>query len=187
MSAAGDQQGAVLTVRSTPAARLVVRLGLRSDSSGSYLAVTKSDYVLYDLIDGEPLVRLEYQDDMRTAPSCHWQVHAERGALSHLLTLSGHEKPHQLSSLHFPVGGARHRPCIEDFLQFVVQECRLDAEVNAAQVLQEGRDRWRRRQLATMVRDVPEEAVRALAVLGYGVTDPPDGPAPVRRKTLDLW
>jgi hypothetical protein len=65
-----------------PSAALVVRVGCRPDSSGRYLAVTESALAVYSTIDRTPLFRLEYRDDMRSAPSSHWQVHAERGALS---------------------------------------------------------------------------------------------------------
>lgn len=70
---------------------------------GRYLAVPHSSFALYATLDRTPIVRLEYVDGMRLPPSCHWQIHAERGALSHLLALSRRPRPHMLSGLHFPV------------------------------------------------------------------------------------
>jgi hypothetical protein len=131
--------------------------------------------------------RLDYRDDMNAAPAAHWQVHAERGAISSLLTLAGHDKPHQLSALHLPVGGARMRPCLEDFLQFLIAECHIDAVPDWGTAIAEGRERWRRRQIATLVRDVPDEAVRILRQLAYSVAEPDEGKAPLRLATLTDW
>jgi hypothetical protein len=40
----------------------------------------------------------------------------------------------------------------------------------ALESLANGRERWRRRQLAAAVRDAPDEAIRVLDELGYDVT-----------------
>jgi hypothetical protein len=176
-----------LTVDGVPRATLSVLMGLRPDASRRYLAVTLSTFKLVASLDREPLFRLEFRDDMRSKPSAHWQVHAERGALSHLLTLSGRSRPHELSALHIPVGGTRFRPGIEDFLGFIIEECGVDARDGYREVLQRGRETWRRRQVAAIVRDVPDEAVRSLEELGYAVTIPADGPSPTRPATLTDW
>lgn len=124
---------------------------------------------------------------MRSDPSSHWQVHAERGALSNLLTLGGHNRPHELSALHLPTGGARMRPGIEDFIEFLVCELGIDAAEGWRRAIEESRAAWRRRQLRTMVRDVPEEAVSALSELGYRI-QLPAGDAPSSRiETLTRW
>jgi hypothetical protein len=183
----GAKNGPQVTIRGEPALRLLVRFGIRPDSSGRYIAVTASIFGLYSLLDRSPLFRLEYRDDMRTVPAAHWQVHAERGALSHILTLRKHDKPHLLAALHLPVGGARMRPCLEDFLQFAIEECGVDAHDGYGAVLAEGRTRWRRRQIATAVRDVPDEAVRVLRQLGYEISEPLAGAAPVRQQSLADW
>jgi hypothetical protein len=64
---------------------------------------------------------------MYRVPHAHIQVHAHRGALSYLLSLAEHRTPHETASLHIPVGGSRLRPCIEDLLQFLIDECGFDA------------------------------------------------------------
>ena len=139
-----------LTIGGVAVAGLQARIGCRPDSSGRYFAVTKSTYVLSDLLDREPLFRLEYIDNMRDKPSCHWQIHAERGSLTHLLTLSKQHRPHELSALHIPVGGARLRPCLEDFLQFCVDECGIDTVADYDTALRQGRESWRRKQIRTV-------------------------------------
>lgn len=183
----GAKAGPAIHVAGQPSVRLLLRLGLRPDSTGEFIAVTKSVLGLTSVLDRTPLFRLEYDESLHTAPKAHWQVHAERGALSHLLTLGGHDRPHQLAALHLPVGGTRMRPGIEDFLQFAVDELGVDARPGYAAILEAGRERWRRRQIATLVRDVPDEAVRVLRRLGYTVELPGDGPGPVRQATLGSW
>ncbi|MGH4025484.1 MAG: hypothetical protein ACRDRV_12995 [Pseudonocardiaceae bacterium] len=59
------------------------------------------------------------------------------------------DHPGVLSALHFPVGGARIRPCLEDFLHFLAHEFQIDVLPNAPAILAEGRERWRRRQIGT--------------------------------------
>lgn len=92
-----------------------------------------------------------------------------------------------LSALHLPVGGARLRPCLEDFVQFAIDECGIDATDGYMAFLEGGRERWRRRQIATAVRDVPDEAARVLTSLGYTITPPFGGAAPVRLASLTRW
>lgn len=187
LRSAGGAQPVPILAGGEPCASVFIRIGVRPDSSGEYMAVTKSAFGVYSTLEKTPLFRLEYRDDMHSAPSCHWQIHAERGALSHLLTLGGHDRPHNLSALHIPVGGARMRPGLEDFLQFLITELGADPRDGWQAVLEGSRERWRRRQIATAVRDVPTEAARVLAGLGYDVTPPTDGHAPERAGTLHKW
>jgi hypothetical protein len=79
------------------------------------------------------------------------------------------------------------RPCLEDLLQLFVEEFKLDAMPTARQAIEDGRVRWRRRQLAATVRDDPEEAARVLRELGYDVVPPPAGPISPRLDRLARW
>jgi hypothetical protein len=64
------------------------------------------------VLDRAPSIRPHYPADMTTAAVAHWQIHTERG-VSHLLGRahavdpSRVGEPHELSSLHIPVGGPR--------------------------------------------------------------------------------
>jgi hypothetical protein len=162
-------------------ADLRIAIHLELDRTGTYLKAVRSDMAVYSVLDRTPLVRLEYRADMRTDPIAHWQMHAERGAFSHLLTRANvHRparvaKPHDLSSVHLPVGGERFRPCLEDFLEFLVVDCGVDHQEGWADVACAGRERWRRRQLGAAVRDVQTEAARVLRELGWEVNEPPSG------------
>jgi hypothetical protein len=170
-----------------PVALLRVLYQCTADSSGKYLAVARSDFELYSTQDRVPLVRLDYLRDAHTVPSAHWNIHAERGTVSHLLGRTNPDHGGQLSRLHFPVGGARMRPCLEDFLHFLVVELRIDTRAGALDFIAERREKWRRRQIATLVRDAPDEAVRVLTDLGYAVAPPPAGPPTPRTDSLRRW
>jgi hypothetical protein len=170
-----------------PVASLRILYHCVPDSSGKYLAVARSDFELYSAQEKTPLVRLDYLRDAHTVPSAHWNIHAERGSMSHLLASTNQDHPGQFSKLHFPVGGARMRPCLEDFLQFLIVEFRIDTKHAALDFLAERREKWRRAEIATLVRDAPDEAARVLAGLGFGVTPPPAGTPASRTDVLRRW
>lgn len=167
-------------------AELFVEVRLMADSEDRYPAVAKSKFELR--INRHPLVRLDFSKDMHTVPGCHWNVHAERGAVTALLARNNPDHSGELSKIHLPVGGARMRPCLEDLLQMLIEEFRFDAMPGAKEAIEAGRVRWRRRQLAAMVRDDAEEAVRVLRdELGYQVIEPPGGGRPTRLDRLSRW
>ncbi len=158
----------------------------------AFLAVDESQVVVSAIAgSSEPLFRYEYlRAPTGAQASAHIQVHGHRDAMSYLMALSGegsrrgkrrrraagtNERIPQLSDLHFPVGGPRYRPCLEDVLQMLIDEFGVDTERDAAARLAEGRERWRLDQLAASVRDSPETAARALGALGYSVAPPASG------------
>src|SRR5690606_4232088 len=147
--------------------------------SSTHLKAVRSDFAVYSVLDRRhPLFRLDYQANMHTVPVAHWQFHAERGSLTHLLTLANQHNPrqvpnpHTISKLHFPVGGERFRQCMEDVLQFLIQECGVDSRRKWRQVVDRGREEWRRIQLRAAVRDLQEEAADVLVKEGWAVTPP---------------
>jgi len=154
---------------------------------GDYLAIERSDFGLYSIDGRLPVFRLDFRRDMHTVPACHWNVHAESGPATRLLTLGNPDHSGAFAKLHFPVGGPRMRPCLEDFLGILLHEFGVDRLSDASRILCEGRERWRRRQIGTAVRDAPEEAARVLEELGYTVSEPPGGPAPVKVDKLRVW
>lgn len=158
-----------------------------SDTAQTYLAVHKSTFELLGFTDRLPIARLDFVRDAHTVPAAHWNIHGERGTVSRLLGRTNPEHPGVLSALHFPVGGARMRPCLEDFLHFVIHEFRIDVLPGTPAVLAEGRERWRRRQIAALVRDAPDEAIRVLRELGYDVSAPATGEYKPNLVALQRW
>lgn len=165
-----------------------------------YLAVKKASFRVDPADKGAPLFRYEFVDGMQpTIPSAHLHVHAHRDEFLFALFRAGHGKPAtrakavdgsakraqpQFSDVHFPVGGARMRPCIEDVLQMLHTEFAIDVAAGFQAVLDEGRAQWRRRQLGAAVRDAPEEAVRVLNEMGYEISPPHEGHPPERTDRL---
>ena len=179
-------KGLPLYVKGEQLATLDLRLACELDSVGRYLAVEESTFGLLATLDRTPVLRIDYRRDMYAAPAAHIQVHAHRGALSHLLSKAGHPYPHDMSALHIPVGGARFRPCLEDFIQFLIAECKFDSLPAWQDCVRTGRERWRRRQAAAVTRDMPEEAARVLRELGYKV-ESPEPPPGDKQKALHNW
>lgn len=163
-------------------ADLYLRFFLDLDRAGAYLKVVRSDFEVDSKLEKKPLIRFDYRSDMNSDPIAHWQMHAERGAFSHLLARANVyrpdrvSKPHDLSSLHIPVGGERFRPCLEDILQFLVLDCGVDHEPEWEQGIRSGREAWRRRQLRAAVRDLPAEASTVLEDLGWTCVPPRELP-----------
>jgi hypothetical protein len=173
-----DRQRIAIYVDGEALAELLISFYLDLDRTDQYLKTVRSDLKLYSLLDRQPLLRLEYRADMHSDPISHWQFHAERGAFSQLLARAHARdpnrvsKPHDLSTVHLPVGGERFRPCLEDFLQLLVVDCGVDSIAGWEQAVESGRETWRRRQLMSAVRDLPSTAAAALSEAGWTCTAP---------------
>lgn len=180
-----------LFIRGNHVADWKLTMSVNWDHSGSYLKVMRSGFTLLTHSDKLPLVRYEFDDNMHTAPIAHWQFHAERGAFSHLLGFAlaagKNVKPHSLSSLHFPVGGARMRPGVDDLLEFLVKECAFDTVGGWKGAIHESRARYRAIQARTIARDMQSEVADVLRGEGWTVTPPQGGAAEPREKFLSRW
>jgi hypothetical protein len=120
-----------------------ISIACELDSVGQYLAVQESTFNLVAVLDRAPVLRIHYRRGNTMRPTAHVHFHGHRGALSHLLSQAGHESPHDMSSLHLPLGGSRFRPCLEDFIQFLICECNFDAQPGWRKYVEVGRERWR--------------------------------------------
>lgn len=158
-----------------PVAKLYFSYLCSPDQAGTYLAVRKSTFQLTSLQEGPPLLRLDYDHKMHSAPQVHWNVHAERGATSVLLARCNPKHHGLLSQVHLPVGGTRYRPCLEDFLEMLVVEFNIDRLPRWRESIQHGRQQWRQFQVRSAVRDWPEQAVAVLESLGYDIATPSGG------------
>jgi hypothetical protein len=189
--------GIPLTVGGDPVLTLTMTYQCVWDTDKRFLAVNASTLKVYpgSRASGEPLFRYEYVRDVQSDQAgAHMHVHAHRDALTYVMTRCGsvtrsgkalreqiaEGKPPTTSQLHFPVGGARFRPCQEDILDMLVRQFGLDARPGWRESLAQGRERWRRTQTAAAVRDAPGAAVATLRRLGYevrlpvGVAEPAD-------------
>jgi hypothetical protein len=199
--AAGDEPEIKLHVAGYHALSMTLQYECKWDHRKAYLAIHGASIAVAPAGKGAPLFRYEFLHEMQDPglPCAHLHVHAHRDEVLLALLASdrgrpkrrlaaaysdGHGKPPQLSSIHFPLGGARMRPSVEDVLQMLITEFEIEVEDGAKDCLDASRATWRRRQIASAVRDSPSEAARALAKLGYTVTPPEDGHIPERWDSL---
>ena len=154
---------------------------LGADRSGKHLAVHVSTFQLRDARGKKPIVRVEYLRDPQRVPCSHIHVHAESGLFTQLLAATGHDSPAAVQSVHIPTGGDRFRPCVEDFIEFLISECRVAGRSGWREEVVRGRELWRELQTAAAVRDWPEVAIRELERLGLTVTGELVGERPSAR------
>jgi hypothetical protein len=187
-----------LTIGDVHCLSLIVDYECVWDHGGNYLKVRNAHMHVVPAKKGAPLFRFEYVDAMQgTLPAAHLHIHAHRDELLYALFRGGHGKPAvraqafepfpkraepHVAEIHFPLGGPRMRPSVEDVLQMLHEEFDVDMVEGFQDVLDIGRARWRRHQIGALVRDAPEVAARVLRELGYEVGSPTDGP---RAERLD--
>lgn len=157
------------------------------DSRNSYLALDESLIHVYPTGKAaHQLFRYEYvRSATRSFPCSHLHVHAHRDEFTYLLSAADRGRPGRrhvkddiprLSEFHFPLGGHRFRPCMEDVLQALIEEFQVDAREGWRTAVAEGREQWRRLQLKAAVRDAPHDAAKVLKELGWDPIKPPDKP-----------
>lgn len=186
--------GIPLAVEGRPILTLKVEYYCSLDTSGEWLATDEAHIKVHagSTASDEPLFHYHYRRKANPdLAAAHLHVYAHRDALSHVMASSGSatrrgrakstgQAVPRTRDLHFPLGGHRFRPCLEDVLEMLVLELGVDHPDGALSALREGRAEWRRNQTRTVVRDDPDEVIRYLNDLGYDVTlrtgcTPPEG------------
>lgn len=176
--------GIPLSVEGEPIITLKAVYQCSWDGKERYLATDDSQIKVHAGAEaaGEPLFRYHYRrTGHEDLPSAHIHVHAQRRELSEVLARTGertvrgkrrarNEGAPPMQDLHFPVGGHRFRPGLEDVLEMLVNELGVDHPDDALVALRNGRETWRRTQTRTAVRDSPLDAVAELEDLGYTIT-----------------
>jgi hypothetical protein len=73
-----------------------------------------------------------------------------------------------LADLHFPVGGLRYRPSLEDLVEFLIAEGLVgDFHDGWREAFDESREPYERIQLGAAVRHDPDAAYEALQASGF--------------------
>lgn len=197
------EKGIVLAREGAPLVTLAAEYLCSWDRAGEFLKVLKSQIALYVGAEagGVPLFRYEYERKMaRSLPDAHLHVHEDPGHESRITQLlrnagTGTRRARRRrkgfsdtrADLHFPLGGDRFRPTLEDILQTLIEELGVDAEPGWEDSLADAREEWRRTQIRAAVRDDPSMAVAVLERAGYSVTPPPEGhPLPNSRAMREL-
>ena len=161
----------------SPVLFLGVTYKVGMDTKATHLQVLTSTISLrVDVTGGQrfprPLVRVEY-DRAQLRPgrtAAHVHLHANSPEMAWVFGSSDQAAP-DLHALHFPVGGRRFRPTLEEFLLFLDREGLFnDWKDGWKPKLIQSLEAWERLQARATARQFPEEAVGALEALGYNVT-----------------
>lgn len=131
------------------------RIGL--DTEGQYLTVVSSYVGIYATEDPQSMLcHFDYERNKPHGyPEAHLQVGAECPALTGWRLTDG-TTGRALHDLHFPVGGRRYRPALEDVIEFLIVEKLAAPRPQWQKVLNASRDDFRKRQLrAAIRRDIP--------------------------------
>lgn len=155
---------------------LTVEYRVQSDEEGQWMTVAASTFGLWITARGKPrpVVRIEYERDARGKPPAHVHFHAESTEVGWLYGRAGMPAP-RLQEFHFPLGGRRFRPTVEDFLEFLDREGVYRDWFNKSGMkatLTESRAAWERRQAKATARRNPAAVVEYLESQGYSVTPP---------------
>lgn len=133
-----------------------VSFQLRLDAEREHLMVHKSFFGIFGSQDAKHgLFHYDYERDKADGyPDAHLQVEA----VSELFATLNDPKcdsGRSLAALHFPVGGKRFRPCLEDVIEFLVVERIVEARDGYEKILETGRERFRQNQLMAAMRRDP--------------------------------
>lgn len=121
------------------------------DDEGKYLTVFKSYCGIFsDEMLETCLCHFDYEREKDKYTAAHVQVHGHSPALEALNPPGKEKRP--LEKLHFPVGGRRFRPSLEDIIEFLVCEDLAEARPDWKRVVEEGRDKFQRNQLRAAIR-----------------------------------
>ena len=168
-----------------PVLFLRAKFTVEMDVENSRLRVVSSTIGLrVDVTGGRrlprPVVRVEY-DRSQLRPgraAAHVHLHADSPELAWIYGTSAQAAP-DLHALHFPAGGRRFRPTLEEFLLFLDRENLFnDWKDGWKPELIRSLEGWERIQARATARQFPDEAAGALEALGYNVTAPPPNSRP---------
>lgn len=154
---------------------LQVGMTLRLDPEVRQLIVQGSTMGVYCRDDTESMVfHYDFQrEPQNDYPEAHLQVAGTSTSMDELCSRAG--VPRMLERFHFPVGGKRYRPTVEDVIEFLIVERISSPHDGWVDVLREHREPWERIQLRSVVRRDPETAAEELRRMGY--LDPPSASA----------
>lgn len=74
-----------------------------------------------------------------------------------------------MSEVHVPTGGRLFRPCLEDFIAFLIHEFGVEHSPEALELIAAGREAWRRRQAHAVVHAYTDDVIGELESLGFRV------------------
>ena len=159
-----------------PRLMLKIEFHVSLDDESNHLAVQQSTYGLWVRPDPHrkprPVFRIEYNRDAYNKPAAHVHLHAESMEFGWIYGTAGLPLP-RLFEIHFPVGGRRFRPTVEELLKFLDrEELFVDWLPGWNQLVEQSLEQWEWNQARATVRQHTEAAVGQLRDMGYEVTPP---------------
>ena len=184
----GDKGGVPLTCNAEVLLRLEANFLCTWDLETKFLAIEGSNFEVRCLDQRNPLFRVEYKRQPKNVPAAQMHLYAHRDSMTYAMVRAGRtsKRPGRigvsespvptLQNLHFPLGGHRFRPALEDLIEMLIDEFGINRRDDALEVLKEARIKWRLTQTRAAVRDAPGAAADSLHELGYQVTPPSEEP-----------
>ena len=143
------------------------------DPENTYLTMTSSIMSLYtsrEMNDNQLIVSIDYtREPTNKYPGAHMHVAGVRNDLD-AVYLGNARSSRKLRDLHFPVGGKRFRPSLEDIIEFTILEKMVEPRPNWRSVVDQHRTGWEKIQLQAAVRRDPQAAADQLKESGWDVT-----------------
>lgn len=144
-----------------PSCFLLVSHRLIWDPESEYLADARSSCNVYRDAEGNTaLFRYEYKRHNTPHPEAHFHMHGDFHA-----GLPVNVRPPR--KVHFPVGGRRFRPSVEDVIEFLVREGFTEGQPGWEIAVKEHRKHWETLQLKAAVRRDHEVAIEQLRADGW--------------------
>ena len=181
--ASSNPGGISLDIDGEARLQLQIDYTLMMSPNSKQATVLTSNFIVRPSGVPRPLFTVDYvRKSRRNIPSAHYNFHFHQDEIIFQLVKAGNArrgKVHRqsvakgqtprLADLHFPVGGHRFRPCLEDVLELLWVEFGIDVLQSATIAIREGRREWRRKQLRAAVSDDPAAAIEELRSKGYTV------------------
>lgn len=151
---------------------LQVGMTLQLDPEVRHVIVQGSTMGVYSRDDFESMVfHYDFEREPDNAyPPAHLQVPGTSKSMDELCKRAGLTTT--LGRFHFPVGGKRYRPTVEDMIEFLVVEGIARSHPRCTATLRDHRETWERIQLRSVVRRDPDTAAEELRRLRWSVGPP---------------
>lgn len=204
----GNESYIPLYTGGKPTFRITASWICSAGADGNWLRVDKSKFhVFMESNERKPMFRYEFDNSVGAdLPQAHIHFHNEHlemgdnpsfkqtedalGSGGDGSRRSRKRTHNKLSNMHFPVGGPRFRPALEDILKTMIEEYGVEPQGcsmrECKNLLARNILNWRKTQVRAVVRDMPSEAVASLEACGYKVTPPDSGLRPDSPEKLAL-
>jgi hypothetical protein len=145
--------------RKKPTCWLEAQFRCDLDDRRRFLMVLSSYFGIYAPDGKTQLCHYDYERTKEGYPAAHLQIEGDCVALG---ALPGRRKARELGKLHFPVGGRRYRPTLEDMVEFVVSEGFAKGRSGHQRVIDKYRADFHEVQLRAAIRRLPDVAMEVL-------------------------